>query len=167
MQCTIRDPTRKQSVNTLPQQYKWPTLQLDVLHAQTNSACLKYTASSEPTGHNSLDYGYCFTIFHIHMHRHHRHFWHATLRLCSAIRRHHPPQRAVLSQICCFGERKVVLFQILLDSAEPRDAGTTWWSSPVCIVWKAYSHAFHIKSGHVWIFAGSDVFSEVQFALAV
>ena len=47
------------------------------------------------------------------------------LRLRTAIRRHHPPQRAVLSQICCFGERKVVLFQILLDSAEPRDAGTT------------------------------------------
>ena len=56
-----------------------------------------------------------------------RRFW-----LRSAIRRHHPPQRAVLSQICCFGERKVVLFQILLDSAEPRDAGTTWLSSPVC-----------------------------------
>jgi len=47
------------------------------------------------------------------------------LRLRSAIRRHHPPQRAVLSQICCFGERKVVLSQILLDGAEPRDAGTT------------------------------------------
>jgi len=46
-------------------------------------------------------------------------------RLRSAIRRHHPPQRAVLSQICCFGERKVVFFQILLDGAEPRDAGTT------------------------------------------
>jgi len=46
-------------------------------------------------------------------------------RLRSAIRRHHPPQRAVLSQMCCFGERKVVLFQILLDGAEPRDAGTT------------------------------------------
>ena len=54
-----------------------------------------------------------------------RRFWHATLRLRSAIRRHHPPQRAALSQICCFGERKVVLFQILLDGAEPRDAGTT------------------------------------------
>ena len=37
------------------------------------------------------------------------------LRLHSAIRRHHPPQKAVLSQFCCFGERKVVLFQILLD----------------------------------------------------
>ena len=33
-------------------------------------------------------------------------------------------QRAVLSQICCFVERKVVLFQILLDGAEPRDAGS-------------------------------------------
>ena len=31
------------------------------------------------------------------------------LRSHSAIRRHHPPQRAVLSQICCFGECKVVL----------------------------------------------------------
>jgi len=30
------------------------------------------------------------------------------------------------------GERKMVLFQILLDGAEPRDAGTTWLSSPVC-----------------------------------
>jgi len=47
-------------------------------------------------------------------------------RLRSAICRHHPPQRAVLSQICCFGERKVVLFQILLDGAEPRNAGTTY-----------------------------------------
>ena len=47
------------------------------------------------------------------------------LRFRSTIRRHHPPQRAVLSQICCFGERKVVLFQILLDGAELRDAGTT------------------------------------------
>jgi len=46
-------------------------------------------------------------------------------RLRSAIRRHHPPQRAVLSQICCFGERKMVMFQILLDGDEPRDAGTT------------------------------------------
>ena len=55
------------------------------------------------------------------------------LRLCSAIRRghmsrrrrHHRPQRVVLSQICCFGERKVVLFQILLDGAKPCDAGMT------------------------------------------
>ena len=53
-------------------------------------------------------------------------------RLRSAIHRHHPPQRAVLSQICCFGEHKMVLFQILLDSAAPCDAGTTRLSSPVC-----------------------------------
>ena len=46
-------------------------------------------------------------------------------RLHSAIRLHHPPQRAVLSQICCFRQRKVVLFQILLDGAEPRDAEMT------------------------------------------
>jgi len=53
-------------------------------------------------------------------------------RLRSAIRRHHPPQRAVLSRICCFGERKMVMFQILLDGAEPCDVGTTQLSSPVC-----------------------------------
>ena len=47
------------------------------------------------------------------------------LRLRSTICRHHPPQRAVLSQICCFGERKVALFQIPLDSAERRDVGMT------------------------------------------
>jgi len=47
------------------------------------------------------------------------------LRLRSTIRRHRPPQRAVLSQICCFGERKVVVFQILLNGAEPRDGGIT------------------------------------------
>ena len=47
------------------------------------------------------------------------------INLRSAIRRQHPPQRAVLSHICCFRERKVVLFQILLDGAEPREAGTT------------------------------------------
>ena len=54
------------------------------------------------------------------MHRRRR-FWHETPRLCSAIRRYHPPQRAVLSQICCFGECKMVMFQILLDGAEPHD----------------------------------------------
>jgi len=31
-----------------------------------------------------------------------------------------------------FGERKAVLFQILVDGAESRDAGTTWLYSPVC-----------------------------------
>ena len=53
-------------------------------------------------------------------------------RLRSAIRRHHPPQRAVLSQICCFRERKMVMLQILLNGAEPCDAGMTQLSSPVC-----------------------------------
>jgi len=68
--------------------------------------------------------------------RRRRRFWHATLRLRSAIRRHHPPQRAVLSQICCFGERKVVLFQILLDGAEPRTRGR-----PGCLLQSAGGEA--------------------------
>ena len=37
--------------------------------------------------------------------RRRRRFWHLTLRLRSAIRRHHTPQRAALSQVCCVGER--------------------------------------------------------------
>ena len=36
-----------------------------------------------------------------------RRFWHAT-SLRSAIRRHHPPQRAVSSQICCFLQYKTI-----------------------------------------------------------
>ena len=50
-----------------------------------------------------------------------------------------PPQRAVLSQICCFGERKVVLFQILLDGPEPRDAGR-----PSCLLQSAGGEANRI-----------------------
>ena len=40
-----------------------------------------------------------------------RRFWHATLRLHSAIRRHRPPQRAVLSQICWFNSADKLLSQ--------------------------------------------------------
>jgi len=57
----------------------------------------------------------------LQVYHHRRRFWHATLRLRNAIRRYHPPQRVVLSQSSCIGERKV-LFQIMLDGAEPRDA---------------------------------------------
>jgi len=51
-----------------------------------------------------------------------------------AICRHHPPQMVVLSQICCFWERKVVVFQILLDddSAEAR-----MWVRPSCLLQSA------------------------------
>jgi len=35
-------------------------------------------------------------------------FWHVPLGVHSAIRRHQPPQRAVLSQIDCFFQCKVV-----------------------------------------------------------
>ena len=35
------------------------------------------------------------------------------LRSAIAIHRHHPPQRAVLSQICCFGEHKVVCCYVM------------------------------------------------------
>ena len=60
-------------------------------------------------------------------------------RLCSTIRRHHPPQRAVLSQICCFGEHKVVLFQILLDGAEHMMRGR-----PSCLLQSAGGEANRI-----------------------
>ena len=45
----------------------------------------------------------------------------APLGVCSAIRRHQPPQRAVLSQVDCFVQCEVVGSQIALDGIEPRD----------------------------------------------
>jgi len=64
--------------------------------------------------------------------RRHRRFWYATPRLRSAICQHHPLQRAVLSQICCFGKRKVVFFQILLDGC-----WATMWGRPGCLLQSA------------------------------
>ena len=69
------------------------------------------------------------------MRRRRRRFWHAAVRLRSAMHRHHPPQRAVLSQICCFGEHKVA-FQILLDGAKP---GMCWYPLGICIVVRVYN----------------------------
>jgi len=66
-----------------------------------------------------------------------------------------------MSQICCFGEHKVVLFQILLDGDEPCDVGTTWLSFPVrwrgeyqdplgiCIVVHAHNMPEHCKSAQL------------------
>jgi len=58
-------------------------------------------------------------------------FWHALLGVRSAIRRHQPPPRTVLSQIDCIVQCKVVSSQITLDGVQPRDTGTPWWSLPV------------------------------------
>jgi len=98
-------------------------------------------------------------------------FWHAALRLCSAVHQHHPPQRGgvVLSQICCFREPKVVLFQIMLDGTEPCCAhgrpgcrlqfaagGTNRILlasalSSMCIIWfMACSHIIIISEGTIW-----------------
>jgi len=41
----------------------------------------------------------------------------------SAIRRHQPPQRAVLSQIDCFVQCIVVGSQVSLDGVQPRGTG--------------------------------------------
>ena len=58
-------------------------------------------------------------------------FWHAPLGVRNAIRRHQPAQRAVLSQIDCFVQCKIVGSQVSLDSVQPRDTGAPWWSLPV------------------------------------
>jgi len=58
-------------------------------------------------------------------------FWHAPLGVRSAISRHQPPQRAVLSQIDCFVQCKVVCSQVSLDGVQARDRGTPWWYLPV------------------------------------
>jgi len=48
-------------------------------------------------------------------------FRHAPLGVRSAIRRHQPPQRTVLSQVDCFIQCEVVGSQISLDGVRPRD----------------------------------------------
>jgi len=59
------------------------------------------------------------------------HFWHPPLGVHSAICRHQPPQRAVLSQIDCFIQCEAVGSHISLADVQPRDTGTPWWSLPV------------------------------------
>ena len=46
--------------------------------------------------------------------------WHAPLGECSAKCRHQSPEWMILSHINCFIRRKVVGFQILMDSLHPR-----------------------------------------------
>jgi len=48
-------------------------------------------------------------------------FWHAPLGVRSTIRRHQPPQRAVLGQVICFIQCEVVGSQMTLDNVQPRD----------------------------------------------
>ena len=48
-------------------------------------------------------------------------FWHAPLGVRSAIRRHQPPQRVVLSQVDSFVQCEVVGSQIVLDGFQSRD----------------------------------------------
>jgi len=60
-------------------------------------------------------------------------FWHTPLGVHSAIRRHQPPQRPVLSQVDCFVQSEVVGSQISLDGVQPRDTGTPWWS--LLVLW--------------------------------
>ena len=58
-------------------------------------------------------------------------FWLAPLGVRSAICRHQPPQRAVLSQVDCFVQCEVVGSHIALNSVQPRGTRTPWWSLPV------------------------------------
>jgi len=58
-------------------------------------------------------------------------FWHAPLEVRGTIRKHQPPQRAILSQVDCFVQCEVVGSQITLDGVQPRDTRTPWWSLPV------------------------------------
>jgi len=53
----------------------------------------------------------------------------APLGVGSAIHRHQPSQRAVLSQIDCFIQREAVGSQIALDGVQQCDAAMLWWGS--------------------------------------
>ena len=50
-------------------------------------------------------------------------FWHASLGVHSAIHRHQPPQRAVLTQVDCFVQCEVAGSHVSLDGVQPRDTG--------------------------------------------
>jgi len=65
-------------------------------------------------------------------------FWQAPLGVRSAIHRHHPLQRTVLSQVDCVIQYEVVGSKISLDGVQPRDTGMPWWSLPV--LWDGASH---------------------------
>jgi len=52
----------------------------------------------------------------------------------STLRRHQPPQRAVLGQVDCFVQCEVVGSQVSLDGVQPRDTRTPWWSVPLFIM---------------------------------
>ena len=58
-------------------------------------------------------------------------FSHAPLAVHSAIRKHRPPQRTVLSQVDCFVQCEVVASQISLDGVQPHDTRTPWCFLPV------------------------------------
>ena len=57
-------------------------------------------------------------------------FWHAPLGVRSAIRRRQPPQMTLLGQVDGFVQLEVVGSQVSLDSVQPCDMRTPWWSLP-------------------------------------
>jgi len=63
-------------------------------------------------------------------------FWHAPLGVQIVVRRHQPPQRAVLGQVDCFVRCEVVSSRISLDGVQPCVTRTTWWYLPV-LWWRA------------------------------
>jgi len=71
--------------------------------------------------------------------------------LRSGIRRHHPPQRAVLSRICCFEKRKMVIFQILLDGAR---SGRPAWGNTMndfIVGYQLHHHIVSLVPTTLWI----------------
>jgi len=78
-------------------------------------------------------------------------FWHASLGVCSAKRRHQSPEWTILSHIDCFIQGEVFGFQVLLDSLHPCNTRASWWSPPDLQreqLLRSSWHLFRLSFGH-------------------
>jgi len=76
-------------------------------------------------------------------------FWHAPLGVRTAIRRHQPPQRAVLSQVNYFIQREIVGSQISLDGVHSVILGYRWYRDALAVsssslVWEPLGSSWHL-----------------------
>jgi len=83
-------------------------------------------------------------------------FWLAPLGVHNAIRRHQPPQRAVLGQVDCFVQCEVVGSLIALDGVQPRDnedarvvCSSYLVGEPLCWTWHLYHHPY-VQCAQIW-----------------
>jgi len=73
------------------------------------------------------------------------------LRVCSAKRRHQPPEWPILSHVDCYIQGEVKWFQVLLDSLHPRGARASW-----CMVSSSSPGGELLRSLHLFSLADAQ-----------